>query len=95
MIDGGWEDFFLAWFDFQTLSEGSDVRRYRGLTRWRTEWDSMAGLSTMDQGFRIVWTYGQKNGADLVRYLLIEEVLDADNRRRDVALNCHEIENAA
>ena len=86
-----WQPFFSDWFDFRTASEGEDRRAFRAAGRWRMEWDQVSGLATHSEGFRLVWRYGEKNGQPLVHYLLIDEVLDADNRRREIEITCHEV----
>jgi hypothetical protein len=91
LVDEGWEPFFSTRLDIQTASEGENRRQYQAAARWRAEWDQIAGLATMNEGFRIVWTYGVKDGDLLVRYLYIDEILDPDNRRREVRLHCHEV----
>src|SRR3989304_1159136 len=90
-----WQASFSDYFDIQTVSEGESQRGYQLLGRWRPEWDQVAGLSNLSEGYRIVWSYGQKDGQALVRLLMIRSVLDPDNRRREVQLTCEEIgENA-
>jgi hypothetical protein len=86
-----WQPFFADWFDFQTVSEGEDKRTYHAIGRWRAEWDQVSGLATHSESFRFVWTYGQKNGQPLVRALVIDQIMDPDNRRREVQITCHEI----
>jgi len=86
-----WQPYFSDYFDIQTVSEGESQRGYQLLGRWRPEWDQVAGLSNLSEGYRIVWSYGQKDGQALVRLLMIRSVLDPDNRRREVQLACEEI----
>jgi hypothetical protein len=91
LIAGSWQPYFSGWFNFRGTSEGEERRSYAATTRWRSEWDTIAGLARLDKGFRIVWAYGVKDGQALLRYLIIDEVLDADSRRREVEFACHEI----
>ena len=87
-----WQAYFTDYFDIQTLpgGGGESQRSYQVTGRWRPEWDQVTALRNLSQGYRLVWTYGQKDGQSLVRLLMIEDVIDPTNRRREVQLTCVE-----
>jgi len=86
-----WQPYFAGYFDIATVSEGESVTAYQLSGRWAPQWDQMAGLATLDKGYRLVWTYGEKDGVPLVHYLMIEQIIDPDNRRREIQLICRKI----
>jgi len=86
-----WQPYFAGYFAISTVSEGESQTGYAMSGRWRPEWAQVAGLANLSEGYRLVWTDGEKDGLPLVKMALIREVLDPDNRRRDVQLACQQI----